>query len=181
MKNSAFVFIFLFYTKYYMIDVSRETLPSVDKGAHGSAVQICNPAVLLSFGVRPVRLIPVPCRIANLSCRTPLDSNRCLLAPDKATDGSVLDVRWLTLTQSDVKRQRLERVPPYPLMVPSLLYVHSYPVQHTELKKSVFIVITIHLYYNGLTISGQKTSRFTNRHMTPIITFSGDKTNENKK
>ena len=92
-------------------------LPSVNKGTHGSASQICEPAALLSLGVRPVRLVPVPCRIANLWRRTPLDSNRCLLAPDKATDGGVLDVRRRTLTQSDIKRQRLERISPCTLMV----------------------------------------------------------------
>lgn len=38
-------------------------------------------------------------------------------APDKATDGGVLDVRRRTLTQSDVKKQRLERMSPCTLMV----------------------------------------------------------------
>ena len=92
-------------------------IPSMNKGTHGSASQICEPAALLPLSVRPVRLVPVPCRIANLWSRTPLDSNRCLLVPDKATDGGVLDVRRRTLTQSDAKRQRLERVAPCSLMV----------------------------------------------------------------
>ena len=65
----------------------------------------------------PVRRVPVPCRIANLRCRTPLDLNRRILAAGKATDGGVLDVRRLTLTPPAVKRRWLRRVCPCPLRV----------------------------------------------------------------
>ncbi len=69
----------------------------------------------------PVRRVPVPCRIANLRCRTPLDLNRRILAAGKATDGGVLDVRRLTLTPPAVKRRWLRRVCPCPLRVPLLI------------------------------------------------------------
>ena len=65
----------------------------------------------------PVRRVPVPCRITNLRCRTPLDLNRRILAAGKATDGGVLDVRRLTLTPPAVKRRWLRRVCPCPLRV----------------------------------------------------------------
>ena len=89
----------------------------MDKGTHGSAPQICVPASLLSLGVRPVRLDQVPGRGTNLSRRTPKDPRRRISASGKATEEGVLDVRRLTLTQSDTEIRHLGRVPPCPLMV----------------------------------------------------------------
>ena len=55
-------------------------LPSVNKGPHGFAPQICDSAALLSLSVRPVRFVPVPCRITNLRRKTPSDPKCRLLA-----------------------------------------------------------------------------------------------------
>ena len=78
----------------------------------------------------PVRRVPVPCRITNLRCRTPLDLNRRILAAGKATDGGVLDVRRLTLTPPAVKRRWLRRVCPWPLRVIFLnsYFRHQFPI-----------------------------------------------------
>ena len=56
------------------------SVPSVDKGTHGFAPQICDFAALLSLSVRPVRFVPVPCRIANLQRKTPSYPKYRLLA-----------------------------------------------------------------------------------------------------
>ena len=99
-------------------------LPSVDKGTHGFAPQICDSAALLSLGVRPVRLVPVPCRITNLRRKTPSDPNHRILVAGKATDEGVLGVRRLTLTRPAAKRRRLGRVCPCSLRVlPPLLFI----------------------------------------------------------
>ena len=50
------------------------------KETHGFAPQICDSAALLSFSVRPVRFIPVPCRSANLWRKTPQDPKTVLEA-----------------------------------------------------------------------------------------------------
>ncbi len=62
------------------------TLPSVNKGIHGFAPQICDSATLLSLSVRPVRFVPVPCRITNLRRKTPSDPKCLLLVAGKATE-----------------------------------------------------------------------------------------------
>ena len=63
-----------------------ETVPSVDKGAYGFAPQICDSAALLSLSVRPVRFVPVPCRITNLRRKTPSDPKYRILVAGKATE-----------------------------------------------------------------------------------------------
>ena len=102
---------------YCHLSLPLHTLPSVDKGIHGFAPQICDSAALLSLGVRPVRLVPVPCRITNLRRKTPSAPNHRLLVAGKATDGGVLGVRRLTLTRPAAKTRRLGRVSPCPLRV----------------------------------------------------------------
>ena len=102
-------------------------IPSVDKGTRGFAPQICDSAALLSLGVRPVRLVPVPCRITNLRRKTPSDPNHRILVAGKATDGGVLDVRRLTLTRPAAKRRRLGRVSPCPLRVTLLILMNGMP------------------------------------------------------
>ena len=61
-------------------------------------------AALSSIGVRPVRLVPVPCRITNLRRKTPSDPNHRILVAGKATDEGVLGVRRLTLTRPAAKK-----------------------------------------------------------------------------
>ena len=61
-------------------------VPSVDKGTHGFAPQICDSAALLSLSVRPVRFVPVPCRITNLWRKTPSDPKCRILVAGKATE-----------------------------------------------------------------------------------------------
>lgn len=64
----------------------KADIPSVDKATHGFAPQICDSAALLSLSVRPVRFVPVPCRITNLWCKTPPDPKYRLLVAGKATE-----------------------------------------------------------------------------------------------
>ena len=67
-------------------NLSAYIIPSVDKGTHGFAPQICDSAALLSLSVRPVRFVPVPCRITNLRRKTPSDPKYRLLVAGKATE-----------------------------------------------------------------------------------------------
>ena len=61
-------------------------IPSVNKGTLGFAPQICDSAALLSLSVRPVRFVPVPCRITNLRRKTPSDPKCRILVAGKATE-----------------------------------------------------------------------------------------------
>ena len=65
---------------------THHRIPSVDKGTHGFAPQICDSAALLSLSVRPVRFVPVPCRITNLRRKTPSDPKCRILVAGKATE-----------------------------------------------------------------------------------------------
>ncbi len=80
------VIIFVYDTDVDKPETLQKNIPSVNKGPLGFAPQICDSAALLSLGVRPVRLVPVPCRIANLWRKTPSDPKCRILVAGKATE-----------------------------------------------------------------------------------------------
>ena len=124
---------------YFCVLLLSLPLPSVDKGTHGFEPQICNSATLLSFSVRPVRFIPVPCRSANLWLKTPQDLKYRLWVADKATERGVLDVRRLTLTPTAAKKRYLRRVSPCSLRVEYPIPKQVKPKLNTAISSKISI------------------------------------------
>ena len=91
-------------------------MPSVNRGTHGFAPQIWNSAALLSLSVRPVRFVPLPCRIPNLRRKTLSDPKYCLFSSwqgngMRRTGRTPIDVNAVScqktcLLRMDGRRQR---------------------------------------------------------------------------
>jgi len=89
----------------------------VYKGIHASSTVFWRLSALTSIGVRPVRLIPLPCQPPKDGTWGPEEFCATDLRFCKALEWSVLDVRWTTVTQQNRKSVVRNRVSPCTLRV----------------------------------------------------------------
>ena len=124
----------------------KTEFPSVYKGPNGQNGWICSSAALLSIGVRPVRLIQVPCRTANSAPSDSPTSAIGILPIFKADERGVLDVRRLRITPKMNKITWQRRLVPCTLRV-SFLSVSLAFISITLLSIVYYVLIRMSRFY----------------------------------